>query len=903
MASDPTQIGPYTIDREIGRGGMGVVYLGRDTRLDRAVAIKALPEHLAADPGRMARFEREAKLLASLTHANIAGVYGLENHEGAHYLVMEFVDGDDLAARLRNGPLPVDEALSVAAQIAAGVEAAHEAGVIHRDLKPANVIVTPDDVAKVLDFGLAKELESSGSSLDLTASPTLSLAAPVTQEGQVMGTAGYLSPEQARGKKLDKRTDIWAFACILYECLTGQVLFGGETASDSIAAILERELDFSKLPPRTPPRVRELLVRCLEKDPHKRLRDIGDARLELEIAINQREWTTGSFQAVAGGSPKRGSRRGAMLGALGVLLGAAAVWAGGKLNATPSGDVASTALRFDAPIMVDGEPMAIAKLAIAPDGSAMAAVPEGDGPIVVREFDSFEVRSLAGTEGAESLAFSPNGHWIAFIQQNQLFRISRDGGLPLPIAGARELDTDEGYCWVDPETIVGRSADARSLRRISVSAGTNSQLASVLEHPGLLGFETLCPVPGQDYLLASVYTGNSVDAYSIARVSLATGTMEVVLPQATHPMVTSSGSLVFLRDSSLFAVPFDFARGVVTGSESRVLDGVKASKWGGTPTAALSWSGMLVYLPGQRTSNGRRLVHVSESGEIEAITEPDALGSSLAVKRDGSLIAVNTLRRALESWIYDAGRGSMRRIVSEGEAYRFAWDSSGSRLAYDQILPSRGYALNDIVVRDIGSGGRPRVIATLPDVNVMGWLPDDSDLLITQELHPDTDAPPWTALRVLRLDEGDTTTPFFEQEGYSISAASFSPDGEWVAYLSDESGQSEVYLRRYPELDRARQVSYGTTFGIIWSPDSSALYFGQRDHMMKTTIEDVDGNVSIGAATELFALPWPQAWSSENPWAMGPDGRFIAIEPAEWEQVSTAPRVILNWGQDLLQSP
>ena len=242
------RIGAYEVSRELGRGGMGVVYLGHDTKLDRAVAIKALPEHLAGDTERMARFQREAKLLASLTHPNIAGVYGLEEHDGAHYLVMEFVEGSNLGAHLRNGPMPVDEALSIGVQIAAGVEAAHEAGVIHRDLKPVNVIVTPEGNAKVLDFGLAKELESSGSSLDLSASPTASLAPPETEPGRVMGTAGYLSPEQARGKKLDKRTDIWAFACIVYECLTGHVLFAGETASDSIAAILERDPDFANLP-------------------------------------------------------------------------------------------------------------------------------------------------------------------------------------------------------------------------------------------------------------------------------------------------------------------------------------------------------------------------------------------------------------------------------------------------------------------------------------------------------------------------------------------------------------------------------------------------------------------------------------------------------------------------------
>ncbi|MHC4992205.1 MAG: protein kinase domain-containing protein, partial [Planctomycetota bacterium] len=435
----PPQIGPYTIEREIGRGGMGVVYLARDTKLDRDVAIKALPPELADDASRLARFEREAKTLAQLNHANVAGIHGIEEQDGQKFLALEYVEGETLAERLTRGALPIDEALQVAIEIAAGVEAAHEAGIVHRDLKPDNVKLTPEGKVKVLDFGLARTADPDSSTIQAgVATVTPTTPGSHTIPGTVLGTAPYMSPEQARGRRVDKRADIWAFACLLYEMLTAEPLFGRETPSDSIAAILEREPDLSRLPARTPRRIVDLMSRCLEKEARRRLRDIGDARLELEDALAGRDWMTRGPEAAPSTSAPRRTVGAVALVVLGAVLGGVGVTLlGPSLLGRDVPPAAGPALRLELPLVVDGEHVAVDDMAIAPDGSVIAITPIGDGPILVRDADSFELRALEGTEGAEWPMFSPDGRWIAFYQRDQLLRIPREGGLALAIADAQ----------------------------------------------------------------------------------------------------------------------------------------------------------------------------------------------------------------------------------------------------------------------------------------------------------------------------------------------------------------------------------------------------------------------------------------------------------------------------------
>src|SRR5262245_6813891 len=408
----PERVGPYAVERELGRGGMGVVYLAHDARLGRRVALKSLPAELAVDPARLARLEREARALAALSHPNVAGIYGIEEADGARFLVLELVEGETLGARLARGALPGDEGLSVGGEVAAGGEEARGGGVIHRDLKPDNVQLGADGRAKVLDFGLAKEAGASGS-FDATA---VTARATGTMAGVVMGTAGYMSPEQARGKAVDKRTDIWALGCVLYECLSGKRAFPGETANDAIAAILEREPDWEALPGKTPRRVRELLRRCLEKDARNRVRDMGDARLELSAAIAGREWTTGALAAAEGRARTRrglGGVAAVLLAVLAVALG----WLIARKAAAPPATVLQPAPVMRLSLQVPGVKDMEIHGALSPDGGTFAYIAadvRSGAPgkersrIMLRRLDGFEARPLEGTEGARTVEFSPD---------------------------------------------------------------------------------------------------------------------------------------------------------------------------------------------------------------------------------------------------------------------------------------------------------------------------------------------------------------------------------------------------------------------------------------------------------------------------------------------------------------
>ncbi|MHC4976516.1 MAG: serine/threonine-protein kinase [Planctomycetota bacterium] len=897
-------IGPYLVEQEIGRGGMGIVFLARDTRLDRQVAIKSLPEHLAVDPERLARFEREAKVLATLNHPNVAGIYGVEEVNGARYLILEYVEGETVAERLDRGALPVDEAIELAVQIAKGVEAAHEAGVVHRDLKPANIKISLAGDVKVLDFGLARTDEGGSASSSVSQLPTLTspaMASPTTP-GVILGTAAYMSPEQARGRSVDKRTDIWSFGVLLHEMLTGRLLFGGETVSDSIAAILERRPELDQLPSKTPTRVRDLLARCLEKDTNKRLRDIGDARLELERSIADEEWMTASLASIKK-TPSNMTGRAIVMTLFGAAMGSTlALIIAGAVIGVPTVDSGEIdALRFEIPVIVEDTELAVDDMAISPDGSTIVIAPIGGSPLLVRELDSFEFIVLDGTENAQWPMFSPDGRSIAFYQDSTLFRIDREGGLPVAISDTTGL-TQTG-AWLDTGMIVDDVEGRDTIVGIDVRSGVHTEIASIPVDSELLGFEGQVSVPGRDYFLTGAYTGNSVDAYSIARVDLEDGSVKTILPDAANPLVTDSATLVFLRDSSLFVVAFDHQLGEVKGDPRRVLEGVTASEWGGEANVSLSRSGDLLYLPGWRLSDGRRLVSISDEGSTQPLTETDFLGEEIAVSPDGSKIVYNTLRRQLESWILDAERGISRRIVGEGEAHDFVWNQAGRLLTYRQIFPDRGYNLNDIVIRDEASGGNTRVVATVtaPYMHIEDWLPDGSGILITQIQPASDDAEILYVHRVVEIDGREASSTLFDQDEYSVYSMKFSPDGKWLAYLSDQSGQTELYIRAYPEAGRAWQVSFApSATPVNWAPDSSAIYWLERDRMLRATIDVADdGNVSIGLGQVAMHSPWPNAWSRWASWEMNPVGGFIAMEPASWEQTPLPPRLILGWEQEV----
>ena len=900
-----TKLGPYEITEPLGKGGMGVVYLARDPKLDRDVAIKALPDDVAGDAGRLARFQREAKLLASLHHSNIAAVYGLEECDGTSYLILEYIDGEDLSTRLRRGPLPVDEALDIARQIAEALEAAHEKGIIHRDLKPGNIRLTADGQVKVLDFGLAKALSEGGSSISqMAAQPTMTADESPTIPGVILGTAGYMSPEQARGKAVDRRSDIFAFGCVLYEMLTGKRTFPGENATDSMGATLHAEVDWSALPADTPPTVQLLLRRCLTKDRKRRLHDIADARVEIEEAIADPSASSLGLASAAMAGVGRARGRSALGGALpwvaGIMLGVVGTWFAVRGGAPVETDIRP--MRFEIPLQtaktVDASPLAPHDVVIAPDGSAVVIEVAGaDQPLYLREMNSLETRVLVGTEGGESPFFSPDGRWVGFYNSGRIMRIPREGGAPIPVCATPSRLDDAA--WLDGGTIVVRLMDTSDLQRTKFAGGELTLFCSNESRPDVLGFQTICRVPGQRYVLAGAFTGNAIEANTIVAVSRDDGSIETIIPNGSNPAITADGHLVYLRGSSLYAVRFDLDDRRVLGAETRVIDSIAAGQWGGNGYFALAPTGTLAYVPGKRFSVGRRLVWVDRTGGVVPLSiEPDAFVSTLALSADGNQIAFNTLRQGLELWAYDITRKTRRSLNTEGECYDAVWDPTGRRLTYSRITPALGYEHFEIIVRDLLDGSTQTLPLEPLDQHPQSWLPDGEGILFGRN-KPCTPPQSDSDILLFRFGAEEPLETILATE-HSEFAPTLSHDGNWMAYVSDENGRDQVFLRAFPDDGRKRQVSFsGVREGwIAWAADDGELYWIADDHVLAAAIK-TEPELDIGVPEKLFASPWPLAadrWAAID---VAPDGRFLMIQPAEWENRVRHVRVVLNWNEEL----
>jgi len=562
------QIGPYTIDRELGRGGMGVVYLATDTRLGREVAIKSLPPELAQAPDRLERFEREARTLAQLNHSNIAGIHGVEEHEGARYLVLEYVEGQTLAEMLDRGPLPVADAIDLAVQIAAGVEAAHEAGVVHRDLKPGNIIVTPDGQAKVLDFGLARTEEAQGSSTNTEAATITSPAIQhsPTMPGVILGTAAYMSPEQARGRRVDKRTDVWSFGVVLYEMLVGASPFVGETVSDSIGAVLHKDVDLDRLPPQTSANVRRVLRRCLERDRNERWRDIGDARVELRSRDDE---------ALRSSTPSQ--RRAPMLIVLALLVVAVIALAGVALT-RPSPRTAPARLTFPVTLLPGGAPGVGARpnFALSPDGDRLvvAAAVGNESGLWVRDLTSDAATLLPETVGASTPTFSPDGRWIAYFTESALWKIASSGGSPQRLADAES--TNRGLAWLGMDRIVYSPGTTSPLHVVSAAGGAPEIITTLDTNDGGRPYRShRWPNAGpgaRSVVFTAQHTGESFNESAIAVVDLASGQITTLLDDAgSYPIVLPGGELLYTTGGTVFACRVDWSVPAIVGTPRPVL--------------------------------------------------------------------------------------------------------------------------------------------------------------------------------------------------------------------------------------------------------------------------------------------------------------------------------------------
>jgi Tol biopolymer transport system component len=684
------QLGSYKIVSLVGAGGMGEVYQAHDTKLGRDVAIKVLPAAFVHDVDRLARFQREARMLAALNHPNIATIHGLEQSDGVHYLVMELVPGHTLAERVSSGGLKIEEALKLGVQITEALEAAHEKGVIHRDLKPANVKVTPDGRVKVLDFGLAKAFAGDFGQ-DLSSAATLS--AMGTEEGMVLGTPAYMSPEQARAKPVDKRTDIWAFGCVLYELLTGKRAFRGETVSDTIAAVLEREPNWGALPPATPAKIRDLLRRCLQKESQHRLRDIGDARIEIEEASAAPAMPEPA--ATLKGVRVLGRR--ALIVGVGALLLVAIVTGLAIWNLKPAPTAPPKPVSRFTITLPPGEQLSAqdyAAMALSPDGTHLAyvATQGGTQQLYLRAMDSLEAtKPIPGTEGAVSPFFSPDGQWLGFFARGKLKKVSVSRGSALTLGDAKN---PRGGSWGGQGTIAFAPAAVSVLQQVSDTGDTLQPLTHLEKGENSHRWPEFLP-GGKAVLFAA---GTSAANWSNAQVVVqpaGTGERRNLIQAGMYPRYAPSGHLVYAQGGSLMAVPFDPQRLAITGAAVPVVEGVLQSTANGNAQYTFSATGSLVYVSGGVQATQLRLVWVSRNGAEQPLAAPARTYQIPRLSPDGRRIAVGIAEQESQTWLYDLSREALTRLTSEGNSNQApAWTPDGKRIAFGSNKDRRTYSGN-----------------------------------------------------------------------------------------------------------------------------------------------------------------------------------------------------------------
>jgi len=874
----PDAIGPYTITRELGRGGMGVVYLGHDTRLDRAVAIKALPEALAQDPERLARFEREARTLASLNHPNIAGIHGVEEHEGARYLVLEYVEGETLAEMLDRGPLPVDEAIELAVQIAAGVEAAHEAGVIHRDLKPGNIIITPEGKAKVLDFGLARVEEASGSSSGSSMSPTMTSPAQhsPTMPGVILGTAAYMSPEQARGRRVDKRTDIWSFGVVLYEMLVGASPFVGETVSDSIGAVLHKEVDLDRLPPGTSANMRRVLRRCLERDKAKRYRDIGDAALDLRAP----DEPTGVAPPPAASRTKRTA-----LLATAFLLGAAviagAVWLRPAAPAPAPPEPKRFGLSgFDMPVD------AFTSLAISPTGDSVTLrgrEPGGEVPLQVRPLDSLESRPIPGSESGWLPFYSPDGRRVGFFALGDIKAASVSGG------EARRIATStygfNGGAWLEDDTIIFTGGSSASFYSVPALGGEIEALEPILPDDAEY-VASPSPIPGADAVLCSVGRAGRSD---IGVYSRSENRVRILAENGFQPVYAASGHVLYQRAQSgpLVALPFDAERLVATGDAFELTTGGGARPSFQTQLYAIAADGTLATIAPDVIQDASELVRFDAAGKVEVLAEVEGIVDLPRLSRDGTRIAYRMPSPACEIWVLDLERGTTTRITREGDNHGVVWSADDEHIITFRLGLSSG---RTVKLRADGVGEAEVLQDPIDDtLYAIAATAEDREVLLAGRGSGLSDL---AGVGVLDVERNEVLPA--GQEQLTIRGAALSPDRRLIAYSSMLSGRSEVYLQPWPDLDSRVQVSAGGGAQPAWSRDGSTLHYRRGNTMYAVDVRH-DDELIVGRPVEAFDIQF-----NEGPFGLAgydPDneGGFIAVRSAAGDPTANQVEVVLNF--------
>jgi serine/threonine-protein kinase len=888
-----TTLSHFRITDRLGQGGMGEVYRGEDTRLGRSVAVKVLPAAFVADPERLARFEREARLLASLSHPHIAGIHDVGQDGDTHFLVMELAPGETLARRLERGPLPLDEALDVAVQIADAVAAAHDQGIVHRDLKPGNVMVTADGAAKVLDFGLAKAVAPeaiSGSAPDLSQSPTLAHAG--TLAGVLLGTAAYMSPEQAKGRTVDRRSDVWAFGCVLFEMLSGRAAFAGETVAETLAAVLRAEPEWSALPAGTPAGVVAVLRRCLEKDPRRRLHDVSDARLLLEEARGE-----GPPAAVGPEAPSRRRWREALAWTLATLAVATAgvlVWKA----AHPARAVAPlTRLSMTLPATQVLAFTDVPILSLSPNGRALAFsaidTAAGRAMVHVRAFDQAEARPVAGTEDGTSPFFSPDGEWLAFFAEGRLKKVPIAGGPTIALADA---PTARGGAWLPDGSIVYSPEYTSGLWRVSAAGGVAEPLVSLdvekeertLRWPGLVaGGQAVL------YTVGDLESPNDYDRARIEAYAMASGERKVLVDGANMARFAPPDRLVYCLRGVLYSVSFDPDRLEIRGEATPMIEGVSGDPSSGAYHFALAGDGTLAFVPGAAGRRESFLTLIDGQGEASRLPLSPRGFLQPRFSPDGTRLAFTvgsgTAGADGDVWVYDLHSQGLSRLTFGGRSNYPAWLPDGRELSYADLR-------DEVVLTKPADGsGAPRqetvpdALPTLPE----SWSPDGRTLAFLR-LGPSTD--------IYLVTRGEEARLFQED----ACCASFSPDGRFLAYASPSSARTSVFVR--PVSGEGKwQVSPETGGYPRWARDGRAIFYidiGAPERPLVAVNVTPGETFHAGPPRVLFkGLAFSRYLTATAPfvnWDAAPDGRsFAFVELDENDTSGTRIDVALHWSLHL----
>jgi serine/threonine protein kinase/Tol biopolymer transport system component len=874
-----SRLGPYEILSPLGAGGMGEVYKARDTRLERTVAVKVLPQQLSASPEVRQRFEREARTISQLSHSHICALYDVGREGETEYLVMEYLEGETLSGRLVKGALPLEQTLRYGVEIADALDKAHRQGIVHRDLKPGNVMLTKSGV-KLLDFGLAKAITPVNPQSSLTALPTQQ---GLTQEGTILGTFQYMAPEQLEGKEADGRTDIFAFGAVLYEMATGKKAFSGTSQASLISAIMKEEpAPISAVAPMTPPALDRVVRKCLAKDPEDRWQHAADLGSELKWIA---EGSQAGVSALAVSRSRRPMRIAAAIAgfALGALLSGLVVWWSLGRQLAPEAPAPvwlSMLFPSTAPIATYGAQ----RLAFSPDGTRIVYAAERGGTtqLYLRSLGRLEATPVQDSEGAMSPFFSPDSRWLGFYAGTKLMKVPVEGGVPQTICEAAEV---RGASWGSDGTIVF-STGTSGLRTVPATGGTPKVLLVPDAKKGETTFYWPEVLPGGEAVL---YT-NLVDVTRVGVISVKTGKRRD-LTEGTAARYVASGHLVFSRAGSLFAAPFDLRRLELTGPAISMVDGVMVLPPFSSPLFGLSAGGALVYAPG--TSPRLALTLVDRQGKFEPLPFELRGWEEPRFSPDGKRLAATIRADNLnpDIWVMDLSRGTSARLTFEaGEDETAVWTPDGARVTYSADRLGRSRAIYWKAAD--GSGAEERILESETHPHVSSWSPDGRTLVYS-EYDPVYSGDIW----IWTLGEKPTRRPWLRTP-FNERAARFSPDGRWLAYVSNESGRDEVYVQPFPGPGGKWQVSVSGGSEPVWSRDGNEIFFRSGRQMMAVRVTHA-ASFSAEGPRVLFEGPFVPTRRGEAAYDVSPDGRRFVMVRRDEQSVPTHLNVVLNFSEEL----